>query len=350
MDIETTTAVATKATLVAPPQSPRSGGAETIKFLIVAALFTPGLIASILFADRRIGDHLKKTGQLGGLGQEVRIAVRNVNRAGGDVKIVFLGDSVAHQLFEPGTEGRADVLFLPTNQAVSVAGQCYLAESAMKHCPALSDIYLLYMPGSWGNNLPRDLTHDYFCGYFHTRDQVIEVWNVKRDVELSVAHAGRWLMPNLMAANSLSRPAFALAAEARAPSAASVEVPASPPDPERLITAFSNILSPAPYPAPATPPGQVATTLSPVSHYYLGKLRLDCLRRGIRLHLLPCPVSDETNGTKFVDPLGVYDFPVVGDVPANQLIDGVHFKRPYVQAARNRMIREYGLTFLQNGG
>ena len=87
--------------------------------------------------------------------------------------------------------------------------------------------------------------------------------------------------------------------------------------------------------------------LSPVSRYYLAKLRRDCADRGIRLHVLPCPVSKEKNRHEFVDPDHIYDGPIIGDVPADQLIDAVHFKGLFVKAARERMIQVYGLDFLK---
>ncbi|HWE04465.1 MAG TPA: hypothetical protein VG326_18820 [Tepidisphaeraceae bacterium] len=309
--------------------------------------FIAGLLVTIWSADRLMGLHLKKIGHRGGLGAEVQNAITRVSRLRPDIHTILLGDSVSHQLFKPGSEGRSDILFLTTNQAISAAGQCYLAELAMDHCPALGDIYLFYLPASWGNNLPPDLTHDYLCGHFHQAGQVIEVLKVKRDFQLSFAHAGRWLMPNLMAANSLSRPAFSLAPTMTRKAPISDSGTALPPaDPERLMTQLSEACAPAADPQPAAPPGCRAVTLSPVSRYYLSKLRRECHRRGVSLHVLPCPVSDEKNGFTFVDTQGIYEAPIIGDFPAEQLIDGIHFKRAFVQGARDRIVRDYGLKFL----
>jgi hypothetical protein len=333
-----------------PSASMRSSRGEPRKFFRTLAAFLAGLMASIFIADRLMGMHLKMIGHRGILCPEVRAAVDQAGQVQKNVRFIVLGDSVGHQLFMPGTEGRRDVLFLTSNAAISVAGQCYLAESAMDHCPALGDIYLVYLPFAWVNNLPPALTHDYFCGNFHTAGQVIEVLKVKRDFELSFAHAGRWMLPNLMAANSLSRRAFSLSPMAGGQTAALGQINiASAPDPERLITQLSAACAPAAESTPPLPQGCRAIRLSPVSRYYLTKLRAECQRRGVRLHIVPSPVSDEHNGVKYVDTQGIYDVPIIGDIPAVQLRDGIHFKREFIQGARNRMIREYELNFLTPG-
>jgi hypothetical protein len=342
-DLPTQAAAAT----VSPAKSQR---AEVRRFFTTSAGFLAGYLAAALALDGAIGSYLHKTGQRGGLGPEVQIAIERVDNNSRSVQAVVLGDSVARQLFYPFAEPGPQVRFLTSNQAITMAGQCYLAENAMKRCPNLQDVYLLYLPAAWLNDMPREFTHDYFCGHFHTLGEVIEVFKVKRDFELSFAHGGRWLLPHLMAANSLSRPAFAMQPDVRqnAPTAAG---PAPiPPDPERLLTEFSALFAPPASTIPPEPSGKQAVVLSPVSRYYLGKLREECRQRGIRLHILPCPVSAEKNRVEFVDPDHVYDAPILGDVPAEELIDAVHFKPPYVDAARERMIQFYGLDLLRMAG
>src|SRR5207244_3782124 len=58
----------------------------------------------------------------------------------------------------------------------------------------------------FANNLPRELSRDYFCGFFHRPDQVREIFRLKNDFELTASHIGRCLIPNLMAANSSWHP------------------------------------------------------------------------------------------------------------------------------------------------
>ena len=338
-------------TLIKPPAPPpkvsASPRAALKRFAITSAFFLTGLLIAVKALDLAIGSYLHKTAQRGGLGGEVQTALDTVDKTAPHIHVILLGDSVARQLFTPGQEPGRDVRFLTTNQAISAAGQCYLADEALRHCPNLQDVYLLYLPAAWENNLPRELSRDYFCGHFHHLSQVIEVFKVKRDVELSFAHLGRWMCPNIMAANSLSRPAVALLPGAKPAGDIKPATPASPPpDPERLVTEFSAWIAPRPAPVTPEPYGERAIVLSPVSRYYLAKLRKDCRQRGVRLHVIPCPVSDEKNHIKFVDADGIYEGPIIGDFPADQLIDSVHFKPPYIQAARERVIREYGLKFL----
>jgi len=92
----------------------------------------------------------------------------------------------------------------------------------------------------------------------------------------------------------------------------------------------------------------MAVYLSPVSRYFFDKLRTDCHRRGIHLHVLPSPISAERRGQGYVDPLGIYDGPIINDIPADQLMDGTHFKRSSVAAARRRVLELYHLDFAGN--
>ncbi len=317
------------------------------RFFLTAAGFIALLIVMILIADTAMGAWLKSRGPHGILCPDVHDAVEESKRVHKGVRIVFLGDSVSRQLFRPGTEGRADVKFLTTNAAISIAGQYYLAESTMEHFPDLHDIYLFYLPFAWKNNLPPAPSHDYFCGHFHSAGQVVEMLKVKRDFGLSIAHAGRWLMPNIMAANSLSRPAFALAPMDDRQNVMGTENVTTA-DPDRLITQLSEACGPAVESLPTMPAGYRAIKISPVSRYYLAKLRRDCQSRGIRLHVLPSPVSDQNNGITYVDAQGLYDAPIIGDIPPAWLRDGIHFRREYVQAARDRIIMEYKLSFLSH--
>ncbi|HET6247799.1 MAG TPA: hypothetical protein VFE47_08885 [Tepidisphaeraceae bacterium] len=342
----------------APPARPaaQSQRAEFRKFLATSTCFLAGFLGLSLALNGILGKYLRWIDHRGGLGGEVQLAIEHTEKKRDSVRVIVLGDSVARQLFKQGSEPGPQVRFLTTNQAITMAGQCYLAEGAFKQCPHITDVYLFYLPAAFMNNMPRDFTHDYFCGHFHAAAQVIEVWKMKRDIELSFAHAGRWLWPNIMAANSLSRPAFSLEPGSATVETAAGETAPVPPDPERLLTQLSGLMAPPDPHIPAVPAGKAPVVLSPVSQYYVAKLRGDCTARGIRLHVLPCPVSTEKNHILFVDPNHIYDGPIISDIPANQLIDSVHFKKggpdgdkgiSFVQAARQRMIRLYGLDFLK---
>jgi hypothetical protein len=325
--------------------SPRSQLAEVKKFCLTSLIFIAGFIASGFILDASLASYQRHHGMRGGLGGEVQLALEHVENRSDAVRVIFLGDSVSRQLFLPSTEPDLSVRFLTTNQAISMAGQAYLAQNAFRRCPHITDVYLFYLPAAWENNLPREYTHDYFCGHFHSTAQVIEVFKMKRDFELSTAHLGRWFWPHIMAANTLYRPRVALRQQQRqAPPDTGLAPP--PPDPERLLTTISGLMEPAVSPEVVDSKGQLPVTLSPVSRYYLAKLRQDCQSRGVRLHVLPCPVSTEKNRVTFIDPAGVYDAPIIEDVPAADLVDMVHFKKRYIEPMRKRMIRMYHLEFL----
>lgn len=317
---------------------------EVRKFIRTAAAFTAGLVAVLLGIDRIVGAHLRAAHRSGGLGPDVQHVVEVVSHRNTTVRTVIVGDSVAHQLFRPGEEPSRQIKFLASNQAIAMAGQCYVAEDAISNFPKLRDIYFFYLPQSWTNDMYRDLTHDYFCGHFHRISQVVEVFRMKRDIELTFAHAGRWMLPNIMAANSLSRPAFALQPTVQISYSAS----SPPPDPERLLTELSRWIGPPPPAIPAAPPGQSSVWLSNTSRYFLNKLRADCRAHGVRLHVMPCPVSNEDGRPRFADVEHIFDAPIIQDLPAAELRDSIHLKSAFIAPTRQRLIEAYHLDFLGN--
>ncbi|MDB5332966.1 MAG: hypothetical protein JWP03_4117 [Phycisphaerales bacterium] len=325
------------------PDASPSQGAQVKRFFAVSAAFLAGFLAAALAFDRAMARHLRTTNQEGNLGSEVYTAAQQAGKRDARVRTIVLGDSVSHQLFNPGTEpdlrsGR--VRFLSSNQAISAAGQYYLMEDALRHYPKLKDVYLFYLPGAWANDLPPALTHDYFCAFFHRADQVVEVFAVKRDFALSAAHAGRWLLPHVMEANSLSRPAFVFQSGVpRASPGAQAGTAPPPPDPEPLMTALSRLCAP-PAPAIIPPrPGMSPIVMSPVSAHYLAKMHAACKAHGATLHVLPCPVSTLT---PFDDAERIYDAPIIY-VDPEKLMDPVHFKPKYVPEARELVMTTYGV-------
>ncbi|HWE95659.1 MAG TPA: hypothetical protein VG269_16965 [Tepidisphaeraceae bacterium] len=326
------------------PDAAPSQRAQVKRFFAISAGFLVGFLAAALAFDRAMANHLRKTNQEGNLGSEVYTVVQQAAKRDARVRTIVLGDSVSRQLFTPGTEpglrgGR--VRFLSSNQAISAAGQYYLMEDALRHYPRLKDVYLFYLPGAWANDLPPALTHDYFCAYFHHADQVAEVFAVKRDFALTAAHAGRWLLPHVMEANSLSRPAFIFQATAPRPSqGAQAGTAPPPPDPEPLLTALSGLCAPQ-APAIFPPrPGMSPIVMSPVSAHYLAKMHAECKAHGATLHVLPCPVSILT---PFDDAERIYDAPIIYVDPA-KLMDPVHFKLRYVPEAREMVVTTYGVN------
>src|ERR1019366_6442102 len=104
---------------------------ELKKFLLTAAAFLSGLLVAALALDGSIGAYLIRVHHRGGLGAEVQVAVDAATHGDAEVRAIFLGDSVSHQLFTPGTEPGRQVRFLTSNYAIAMAGQSYLGEEAL---------------------------------------------------------------------------------------------------------------------------------------------------------------------------------------------------------------------------
>ena len=258
------------------------------------------------------------------------------------VKTIFLGDSVARQLLRPGTEPSRDVRFLTTNQAVSFAGQCYLVENALRcfridgHLRCVRSRLLCEQPAA-------GVSHDYFFAFFHRPGQVLEVFEVKRDFDLSVAHFGRMLIPNLMIANSALHPATAARPPQPGPPTTAAFSTQTLPDPEPLLTLLNHWFGsglPEPTPQPA---GTYGKELPRVSEYFLKEMAL-CLARNVRLHILSPPLSTIE---VFSDPQHIYDARPLS-VDPSRLIDPVHFRLPHVEESRRRMIEAYQLPIAEH--
>ncbi|HEX4797165.1 MAG TPA: hypothetical protein VH370_25455 [Humisphaera sp.] len=307
------------------------------KFVRQSSQFLAGLVIALMICDRMIGHGFRHGWGAPIVGGEVQSISRKARNPSASITSIFLGDSVARQLFTPGSECGAEARFLTSNQAVSVAGQCYLLEESLSSFPNLQDVYLIYIPGCFSNDLPNELSHDYFCGYFHQPRQVLEVFCVKRDFELSVAHVGRLLLPNLMTANSNWQPLMSTQpTPARHPTAAFL-APA-PGGGEPLLALLSKYFGLVPEPH-VMPAGTYGADLSPVSRYFLAKMRADCAARGVRLHVLPDPLS---TAETFADPQHIYDAPPIRVDPA-LLVDPVHFREEHVLEYRAKMIEVYRL-------
>src|SRR4051812_45250737 len=98
------------------------------QFFTTSLLFLLGLAATVFAADQFLGWRIARHHGSGKIGPDVYAVVERLRRTDAAVRVVYLGDSVARQMFRPGTEARADVRFLASNQAISMAGQFYLLE------------------------------------------------------------------------------------------------------------------------------------------------------------------------------------------------------------------------------
>lgn len=329
----TATAIAERASRSKRAARPRNQ--LVLEFLKTAVVFSLGLLIVILFCDWRVGRHFYHTHGDDLIGTDVYHGVNRANALPPSVRTVYLGDSVAHQLFMPGTEPSPDVRFITTNQAISMAGQYYLLETAFRNDPSIHTVYFFYIPGCFANNLPPRLSHDYFCGYFHSLDEIAEIFRLKHDAQLTASHLGRWLMPNLMMANSMWNRGGDEPPELAEPTTAIAQ---SAPDPEPILSLLDWEMGKTPdgFEPPA---GSYGQKLPAISDYFLAKMRALCQRHDATLHVLPCPLSTREH---FEDDQHVFEQTPLR-VDPDLLIDAVHFKTQYVEEERKQVIDFYRL-------
>jgi hypothetical protein len=317
------------------------------RFLSTAVPFCAGLAVTLLLVDAMLGGLTDASSGRRVIGREVYEAARAARTPRTDVTTLYLGDSVARQLFRPGAESRdepgTDVRYLTSNFAISLAGQYYLLEDALAHWPRVREVNLVLVPGAWQNDLDTVFTDDYFCGFFHRAGHIAEVFRLKRDWRLSTAHVSRWLLPNLLAHNAARRPQ----APARP---VPVVAPGHPADPwvtpltgEPLLALVQHFWPPRQPPPPPPnpdppPPGAIPIRTSPVSRHYLARMKTLCAGRNIRLRILPGPCPD-TARHHDAERLYDADFFYVG---ANRFSDTVHLRPQDLDQVRRDWIRRFG--------
>ena len=277
------------------------------RFAIRAIVFFALLLCIVVALELSLARANRKTHGQFRIGEDVYQVLEDADAPHPHVTTVYLGDSVARQLFRMHTEPSPKLLYLPSNQAISLAGQYCLLQKVIARTPQLHHVYLFYTPRSWANNLDQIFTHDYFCGYFHSPALVWEIWTLQHDRQLTEAHVGRMLLPNIMAENSyLNR------------SQSNYGVPIVPVD---------------------------AASAHPLSHaslYFLNKMKSLCAQRQIVLKVLPCPCQGSP--AQFAQVAPVYDAPVTYYPPDLFLADQIHFKKPNVEPMRNRVIEQFHLN------
>jgi hypothetical protein len=274
------------------------------KYVARALGFLLGLVVLVALCERAAGWYTTRTDGRHLIGREVYLVQNRLKAADPAVRRVYLGDSVARQLFPPGEESSPSHKYLTSNQAISMAGQFYLLEQATSAYPNLREVTLFYTANGWANDLDQVYTHDYFCGYFHQAEQIADVFAVKRDLELLSVHVARALLPQLMAMNSALSVVRTKPADEEADTLTAVERPQRRIEPSRI------------------------------SDVFLQRMRRLCARRGLVLRVYPCPAPD---AFEIEDPYRVYDAPVV-QVPARHFrTDGVHLKKASVPDVRRRV-------------
>jgi hypothetical protein len=274
-----------------------------MKRLLIRAILFVALLASITAAlELVLAEVNHATHGKFRIGQDVYQVLEAADTPHPQVTTLYLGDSVARQLFTTGEELSPKELYLPSNQAVSVAGQYCILQITAARAPHLRRVYLFYTPRSWANNLDQIFTHDYFCGYFHSPSLLWEIWTLKHDRQLTEAHVGRMLLPNIMANRSQSN--------------YGVPLGSSPPDSYDYV--------------------------SQTSWYFVGKMKDFCRQRQIAFTILPCPCIGTPS--EFVKVAPIYDAPITFYDASLFLPARVHLRKPNIAPIRQRMIEQFHLN------
>ena len=106
-----------------------------ISFVKTAAMFLAGLSLVLWTVDSALGWWARRSGWRKLPGTQVYEAKAPTHRPGPRVKAIYLGDSVARQLFRPGQEPGEDARYLASTGAVGVAGQFYLLQTRCENAP-----------------------------------------------------------------------------------------------------------------------------------------------------------------------------------------------------------------------
>ena len=144
---------------------PSFGSPATKRFVVGCARFAIGLAVVLALSEVALARYNAHSWGYRLIGREVFQALRVAERVEGQIHTLYLGDSVARQLFPPNYE-LDGVRSLTTNQAISVAGQYYLLREALATHRGVREVVLFYQPRSFENNLDQVFTEDYYFGYF----------------------------------------------------------------------------------------------------------------------------------------------------------------------------------------
>ncbi len=235
-----------------------------IRFIAKFCLFLLGVFfaANVMSAVILSSTWLTSALGINRIGGEVYEALRKSN-INFDSATIILGDSVAHQLFSVVGDVDAQMNNLTSNQAISLAGQYIIAHNALKNGPNVKDVFLIYHPSTFSNNLNQPFTFNYFVKPFFTP----EYRSLLTPLVYNRLEESRYFMFFN----------FAMA---------------------RTIPAFSTIDYSFPKKIATAAPDQkcekrekLRLSFSEISIEYLEKLYTLCRAKGVRLMVIPPPIS-----------------------------------------------------------
>ena len=217
---------------------------------------------------------------------------------------LIIGDSVCHQLFNDLQEYNEDMTIIGSNGAVSTIGQYVLTSLYLDAHPDATDVYLFMLPDSLSRSFDTTYGYSYIIlplaqtGTLRLLDQ--------DTLDIMAGTYGDFFVENrgieLIGESGLNRKLYLNAIQ-------------------------------------ETGPGYEPEYPLDIADRYVLKINDLCTERGVRFHMIPCPVSDEhiDQDEAFREMYGSSQmheiFPDYPDevyyYPAEQAADGVHFSGDY---------------------
>ena len=133
-------------------------------FCLKSILFA---ISAVLFSYICNIDTLKAYLPCFGGGEVYRAILKSKKKV--NFKKLLIGDSTAGQFFDNRNEDE-DYYSLACNQAVSICGQFFLLDNFLKAGNRPEEVYMLFTPESFGDNVNQTVTYHYFLKPFYREE------------------------------------------------------------------------------------------------------------------------------------------------------------------------------------
>lgn len=179
-------------------------------------------------------------------GQEIYRSIRKSKKES-NKKILVIGDSAGKQLFDNYDEDNDSINSLACNQAIGVIGQYFLLNNYLEKGNKPQEVYMIYTPFSFRNNLNQIYTFHYFLKPFFKKEYL----------PLFTSYA----------INQVKKIPYAIFSQ----------------EPHILTSNW----------APEFRPSDIMdyTFLSPISKEYIEKIKMLCITHDIEFYILPTPTK-----------------------------------------------------------
>jgi hypothetical protein len=287
--------------------------------LLRSALFCIGFVLSLALVELGLwrffsADHARRMP----MRDIYQVLAENAHAPDDRVTTLYLGDSVARQLFRPGTETDPRQRYLTTNAAVSLAGQYFLLEEALASFPNVRQVNLILAPPSLGVDLHTPWTALGFYPFFHDAAEIRMIFNDSRDIDVAEHQLQYLILPERMRGNELLNGLLA---------------PRYPPGTQDQSTR----LFMARHPFGKGVADRIE--MSWVSTVFLRRMRELCASRHITFRLVPAP----TRSDRRFDPSNSPFEAGIWYVDASEFVDQLHFKPQFMESNRAAFVDRFHL-------